>query len=96
MTSIYDERDRIEKAQGERASQDRRDLREILNTTAGRRRMYKTFEESYIFTTTFTRSSQGFFNEGQRALALKDFNAVLDLDPHIFAKMCEEFRDKEE
>jgi hypothetical protein len=95
---MYDpnEGDRINAENDKRAKRDQNELRELLATKAGRRYVWKIFEEGYLFVTTFTKSSQTFFNEGKRELALNKLNEVLDVDPFIFAKMCKEFRNSNE
>lgn len=95
---MYDpkEGDRINAENDKRAKRDQNELRELLATKAGRRYVWKIFEEGYLFVTTFTKSSQTFFNEGKRELALNKLNEVLDVDPFIFAKMCKEFRNNNE
>jgi len=96
MSAVYDEGERINEEQARQREKDQDEFAELLRTKSGRKFIYQTFNESYIFSTTFTKSSEGFFNEGKRALALKWFNAILDIDPHIFSQMCIEFRNKEE
>ena len=96
MSSIYDEGERINKANEEKVFKERRDLIYLLDTLAGRKFIFGILEDGYIFTTTFTKSSQVYYDEGKRSMALKWFNAVLDIDPFIFAKMCREFRNKNE
>ena len=70
------------------------ELRQLLSLEVGRKHVFKTLENSFIFHTTFVKSSETFFNEGRREAALELFNAILDLDPLIFAQMCTEFRKK--
>jgi hypothetical protein len=94
MTSAFDyeEGEKFNKKQAEKARIEREEFRQLLMTEIGRKHVFKVFEESFIFSTTFTKSSESFFNEGKRAAALRLFNSVLDLDPYIFAEMCVEFR----
>jgi len=70
------------------------EFRELLSSQSGRKYVFEILIEGFIFTTTFTKSSESFFNEGKRSSALKHFNDILDLDPQIFAQMCAEFRNK--
>lgn len=96
MNDFWREGEAINKVNAERIRQNEKDLRELLENKIGRKFVFSILEEGYIFTTTFTKNSQGFFNEGKRDTALKWFNAILDLDPNIFALMCFEFRNKNE
>ena len=93
MGDFWDEKD-VEKETEEIIAREQRELHELLGTKIGRKAIYSILEDGYIFTTTFTKSSQGYVNEGKREMALKWFNRILDLDPFIFAKMCIEFRNK--
>lgn len=94
MSSIWDDDKDVEGQEVDRVKQEQIELSELLDSYIGRKKVYGILEEGYIFTTTFTKSSEGFFNEGKRAAALKWFNEILDLDPSIFAQMCTEFRNK--
>ena len=93
---IYDpdEGEKFNKAQDKEENQQREELRSLLRTEAGQKHFYEMFRDSFIFTSTFTKSSESFFNEGRRAAALEYFNAILDLDPRIFEGMCTKFRNK--
>lgn len=95
MSYDPEEGKKINELQKKEADQFQREFRELLANKMSRKVFYDIMAESYIFSTTFTKSSQGFFNEGKREVALKLFNAILDLDPNIFAQMCFEFRNKE-
>jgi hypothetical protein len=90
----YNEGEEFNEAQKAEFIEERKKLRKLLETKIGREHIFSMLEESFIFTSTFTGNSKTFFNEGKREGALKAFNAILDLDPIIFAKMCKEFRNK--
>lgn len=90
----YNEGRKHNEAVKKEAVQEREELRQLLQTEVGQKFVFGIFEDSFIFTTTFTKSSESFFNEGKRDAALKLFNDVLDLDPYIFAQMCTSFRNK--
>lgn len=60
-----------------------KDLKRILNTSAGIRYFRRLMEDGKMFTTSFTGNSATFFNEGMRNLALK-----------VFAEICEAAPDK--
>lgn len=92
----YSETEDFERKQQEEAEQDRNELMELLNNKIGRKYLYNILLKGYLFTTTFTKSSKTFLNEGKREVALGIFNSILDLDPHIFARMCTEFRNGDE
>jgi hypothetical protein len=94
MTFNYKEGEEFNERQKKKILEEREKLRALLETKIGREHVFRNLEESFIFTSTFTKNSETFFNEGQRTGALKIFNAILDLDPSIFAKMCMEFRNQ--
>ena len=94
MTDFLNEGERINKENDERILQGQNELRELLSLKIGRKFVFKILEDGYIFTSTFTQSSKDYFNAGKREIALSWFNNILDLDPNIFAKMCKEFRGK--
>lgn len=94
MAYCPDEGQRHNEAMKKRVLEEREELGGLLSNAIGRRHIFRILEDSFIFATTFEKNSKSFFNEGKRDAALKLFNAVLDLDPYIFAKMCVEFRDK--
>jgi hypothetical protein len=93
--SFYYDGDNFNRDQENLLEQDKKDLQELLQNKIFRKFIFGILEEGYIFSTTFTKSSQGYFNEGKREAALKWFNKVLDIDPHIFARMCLEFRSRD-
>lgn len=95
MSYSYNEGEDFNAGQKEKKKHEEIEFRELLSTQKGRRFVYNIFVKGYIFTTTFTKSSEGYFNEGKRSIALEYFNAILDIDPSIFARMCNEFRNKE-
>ena len=95
MPDFYSEGEEFNSEQEESAKTARLELLELLKNKSFRKFVFNILKEGYIFTTTFTKSSQGYFNEGKREAALRWFNAILDIDPNIFSKMCLEFRNKE-
>lgn len=90
----YKEGEDFNETQKRKQLEDREKLRKLLETKIGREHVFSILEDSFIFTSAFTGNSKTFYNEGKRDSGLKMFNAVLDLDPQIFANMCTEFRNK--
>lgn len=63
------------------------DIKKILETEEGKRYFKRFFKMGYLFTTTFTGNSQGFFLEGHRNLALKVFNEICEASPQSIPKL---------
>lgn len=77
-------------------TQEKDELRALLKSKGVRKYFFQMFEENFIFSTTFTKSSETYVNEGKRQVALKHFNDILEADPFIFANMCLEFKEDAE
>ena len=69
------------------------DIRTLVAVPAGKRFFRQLFEDGYIFRTTFTGNSQGFFLEGHRNLALKIFQDVCEAAPEAGAAILLERSD---
>ncbi len=62
------------------------DIRSVVSNPSGIRFLKRLFEDGYIFRTTFTGNSQGYFLEGHRNLALKVFQDVCLAVPESVAE----------
>lgn len=67
--------------------QELEDLKVLLEMPEGVRFLRRLMEEGKVFTTTFTGNSQTFFLEGQRNLALKFFNDIIEVSPQALSKV---------
>lgn len=71
------------------------DVRFILSEVQGRRFLYRYLEETGVFKSSFTGSSETFFNEGQRNIGLKLLADITEADTEAFVKMMAEAKKKE-
>lgn len=72
------------------------DVRFILSDVQGRRFLYRYLEEAGVFKSSFTGSSETFFNEGQRNIGLKLLADITEADVEAFVKMMAEAKKKEQ
>lgn len=71
------------------------DVRFILADVQGRRFLYRYLEETGVFKSSFTGSSETFFNEGQRNIGLKLLADITEADSEAFVKMMAEAKKRE-
>lgn len=67
--------------------QELEDIRQVLNTPAGLRLFRRMMKDAYIFRTTFTGNSNGYFLEGHKNFFLKYFDDICTVCPDKVAKL---------
>lgn len=63
------------------------DIKDIINRPEGLRFFRRLMAEGKVFQTTFTGSSQGYFLEGHRNLALKFLDDIVEAAPDRIAEL---------
>lgn len=64
-----------------------RDLREVLNTEAGQRVLWRILSECEIFRVSFTGDEYTNYYEGRRSIGLFLVNEICEVDSDAFYKM---------
>ena len=70
-----------------RRKQELIDIKDMLETPAGKRFFRRLMKDGLVFQTTFTGNSQGYFLEGHRNLALKYLHDVVEAAPNMVAEL---------
>lgn len=86
-TGQVKERKRKDK-DAEQQAQD--DLREVMDTAAGRRFVWRMLERAGIYRQSFTGNSSTFFNEGERNVGLFLLSELQAACPQAFIQMQQE------
>lgn len=73
-----------------REMRDRDDLKQILDTKAGRRFIWRKLQECGFFRSSFTGNSETFFREGMRNMGLKLMAEVNEACPEAYVLMLKE------
>jgi hypothetical protein len=67
------------------------DLQEILKTDAGMRFFKKLFERGYMYSSTFTGNSRGYFLEGKRMVCLELLHDIAIAAPEKVSSLMVDF-----
>lgn len=78
-----------DKMQGTR-DRELNDVRHVLGSIQGRRLIWRYLETCGVFRTSFTGSSQTFFNEGERNIGLKLLADINEASPESYLTMLKE------
>lgn len=89
---LYNAADEAQVSKKESSNKDWRkqeleDIRQVLNTPAGIRLFRRMMKDAYIFRTTFTGNSNGFFLEGHKNFFLKYFDDICTVAPDKIPKL---------